>query len=397
MLVNDDLYLRRANLGRSISALCAKRNLTAEDIDLIGRHEQEIRSIENQVGNVLRERHDKAFRTWLRQGRDGLSQDHRIALQEVEYRNTIGLEGGGAAYPGSTNGVVVPLAFRDAVASATKFAGPLMQLADLDWTPNGNPKAYPGDNDTAVSAAFVGEAGTASAVDLSLNQVMLNGYKVHSNIVVMSREAVQDTKVYPDLAGFLAGRFGVRIGRLVNQYATIGTGSGQPTGFITAVGTAAGTAVGAGVNDGSSGANTLGTADFETLESALDYSYRQNAVWMVHPSTLVKLKAQTDKQGRLLFPGLQTPDQSIGGYRVHANPFLPALPASVSSPAVTLKGTLCFGDFSKLVIKLANPAAIRFDEVYGISLQIGFALFTRFDCNIVDGGGGAIVFLNTTY
>ncbi len=397
MVVNNDLYMRRDNIRRSIAALSAKgKRLTPQDIDLIGRYDSEIREIEHKVGNVLQERHDKAFDTWLRYGRDKLSVDQRTALAEVEYRATVGLEGGGAAYPGSTNGTIVPMGYRDAIASATKFAGPLMQLCDVDWTPHGNPKAYPGDNDTAVSASFVSEAGASTATDLTVNMAILGGYKVHSNTIKMSREAVEDTLVTPDLHGYLAARFGVRIGRLVNQYGTTGTGSSQPTGFLTAVGTAAGTAVGAAGNDGSSGANTLGTVDFEKLESSLDYSYRLNATWQVHPSTLVQLKHQLDKNGRLLFPGLQTIEQTIGGYKVNANPFLPALPANVGSPT-TYKGTLCFGDFSKFVIRLATPAVVRLEQLYGANFQIGFLAFTRFDSNIVDGGGGAIQFLNTVY
>jgi HK97 family phage major capsid protein len=162
------------------------------------------------------------------------------------------------------------------------------------------------------------------------------------------------------------------------------------------VGTAAGTAVGASGNDGSSGANTLGTVDFQTLEASLDYSYRQKAVYMVNPSTLTKLKYQLDKNGRLVFPGLQTAEQTIGGYKVYANPFLPALPASVGSPT-TYKGTLCFGDYSKFLIRLTTPAVMRLEQLYGANGQIGFLAYTRFDSNIVDGGGGAIQFLNTVY
>ena len=397
MLVNDNLYTRRDNIRRSVLALCAKgKRLTPQDNDLLDRYDAELREIEHKVGNVLQQRHDRAFDTWLRCGMDKLSLDHRVALQEVEYRATVGLEGGGAAYPGSTNGVIVPMGYRDAIASATKYTGPLMQLCDVDWTPHGNPKAYPGDNDTAVSASFVSEVGGASVVDLTVNQTILGGYKVHSNIIRMSRESVEDVLVTPNLHEYLAARMGVRFGRLINQYGTTGTGSSQPTGFLTA-GTAAGTAVGAAGNDGSSGANTLGTVDFQKLETALDYSYRLNATYQVHPSTLVQLKHQIDKYGNLLFPGLQTAEQTIGGYKVFANPFLPALPANAASPTVTYKGTLAFGDFSKFVIRLATPAVLRLEQLYGATLQIGFLAYTRFDSNVVDGGGGAIQFLNTVY
>jgi HK97 family phage major capsid protein len=208
MLVNDDLYVRRDNIRRSIAALSAKRkNLTPQDIDQIGRLDSELRQIESQVGNVLAERHDKAFHKWLRHGMTGLNLDLRTALAEVEYRATIGLEGGGAAYPGSTNGVIVPMGYRDAIASATKYAGPLMQLCDVDWTPHGNPKAYPGDNDTSVSASFMSEAGGTTVTDLTVNLAILGGYKVHSNTIKMSREAVEDTLVTPNLHEYLAARF----------------------------------------------------------------------------------------------------------------------------------------------------------------------------------------------
>jgi HK97 family phage major capsid protein len=399
-IINTSLSERRRYIGRSMSALLSKKStaLTLEERETLSKWSAELDNIEQQLGSVLNERHIRAYEQWLRYGYARLNQDQRIAFAEIEYRNTVGLEGGGTAYPGSVNGVIVPMAYAEAIVSATKFAGPLMQLATVDITPHGNPKAYPGDNDTSVAAAFVTESGAASAVDLTVNQVILGGYKVHSNIVIMSVEAVQDTQVTPHLHGYLSGRFGVRFGRFINQYSTTGSGSSQPTGYITAAGSATGTAAGANANDGTSNShNSLGTVDFETLQAALDYSYFLNSSWQVHPTTLAVLCGQLDKQGRLLFPGLQNDTQTINGKRVYTNPWLGPLPATgPNSPAVSTP-TLVLGDFSKFVIRMAKPIFQRLEQTYAASGRVGFLAFTRVDSNIVAGGGTPIVYLNTTY
>jgi len=350
---------------------------------------QEIDAIEEQLGGQDELRYQASFERWVRGGHgpQGLRSTDRPFFEK---RNTIGLEGGQAAYPGATSGVVVPMAYADAIVSATKYAGPLLQLATVKMTPGGNPMAFPGDNDTTVTAALMTEAGAASAVNINLNQVILEGYKVHSNIVVMSVEAVEDSRVTPNLHAYLAERFGVRFGRLINQYATTGSGSGVPTGFITAAGAAVGSIAGANANDGTSTAhNSIGTGDCTTLQAALDYSYFLDATWQVHPATLAVLSGQLDKQGRLLYPGLQNDVQTINGKRIFANPNMDPLPQTTSGTY----NVLALGDFSKLVIRMATPTFIRLEQTYAINGQVGFLAYTRVDSNIVDGGGGAIKYM----
>jgi HK97 family phage major capsid protein len=402
-VINTTLAERRRNIVASMSALLAKKRSTSgglspEESDIFSKWCAELDHIQQENGTVLNERHVRAYEKWLRFGDRKLNYDERLAFSEIEYRATVGLEGGGAAYPGSVNGVIVPMAYADAIVSATKYAGPLMQLCNVDVTPHGNPKAYPGDNDTSASAAFVTEGGAASAVDVNVNQVILNGYKVQSNVVVMSIEAVEDVKVTPDLHGYLSQRFGVRFGRLINQYTTIGSGSSQPTGFITAAGAATGTAAGANANDGTSNAhNSLGTADFQTLQAALDYSYFIGATWQVHPTTLAVLCGQLDHEGRLLFPGLQNDTQTINGKRVYTNPWLGPLPAAGPNSPTVSTPTLVLGDFSKVTIRMAQPCFMRLEQTYAANLKVGFLAFTRVDSNIVAGGGTPIVYLDTTY
>src|SRR5579872_1056431 len=122
-VINTTLAERRRFIGHSMSALLSKRTtaLTAQESELFSKWTAELDAIERELGSVLNERHIRAYEKWLRYGDRGLSKDDALAFAEIEYRNTIGLEGGGAAYPGSINGVVVPMAYTAAIVSATKF------------------------------------------------------------------------------------------------------------------------------------------------------------------------------------------------------------------------------------------------------------------------------------
>ena len=201
----------------------------------------ELDSIEKQLGTPLDERYHRAFDKVLRYGIARLSYEDRTAVGEVELRElraTIGVEGAGGAYPGATAGFVVPVDYQDKVIASSKYAGPMLQDANVVTTTTGRPLAFPAVDDTSQSGVFVGEGASMSAVDISADLTVLGGYKVISGFVKASRELVEDVRVFPDLAAFLSESFGIRLGRLVNQKATLGSGSGEPTGYITAIGSA---------------------------------------------------------------------------------------------------------------------------------------------------------------
>jgi HK97 family phage major capsid protein len=161
----------------------------------------------------------------------------------------------------------------------------------------------------------------------------------------------------------------------------------------------AGVAVGANANDGTSAANSLGLADFATLEAAVDVAYRPNARWMCHPSTLQHLRAQPDKQGRPLFPGLQnSPDgvNRIFNREIVTNPFMDQLQAQSSSPTVTRK-PLAFADLSRYTIRLRSPMVVaRLEERWAEYAIVGYQNVIRLDANFTDQGACA-AYIQTIY
>jgi HK97 family phage major capsid protein len=359
-----------------------------------------MRLIEHQLPNVTEEREYRAaFDFWLNNGDAAVSARPQMERMLSEHRATIGLQGtpGGGAFPGSTAGQIVPIEYAHAIVEATKYAGPMMQLATVDITDTGRIRAYPTINDTAETGSLVAEGGAVSINDITAGLTNLEGFKINT-VLKVSWEADQDIRVAPNVPGFLNRVFGVRIGRYLNQKAAIGAGTTEPTGFLTA-GTNAGGITGANGNDGASNShNSLGSVDFATLQAAIDFSYWEAAVWMVAPVTLATLCGQLDKQGRFLFPGLQNDVQTVNGKRIYAHPSLGPLPAAgPNSPTVTTN-VLALLDPSKVVIKMSRPVLLRLDQTYGANGITAFMLYTVVDSNIIDGNSGASCqYLTATY
>ncbi len=298
------LTQRREFLARAVQAEVRKAGSGAMSVMAqakVSLYQDELDVIEFKLGGADQVRYKASFDNYLRVGKRAL---HTTDLRQLEERATIGLEGtpAGGAYPGSSAGFVAPLEYSQDVIAASKYASPMLQVATVDETIGGNIKAFPWVNDTASTASLITESSTLNVQDETSGLTTLAGFKISSGVVKVSFEAVQDSQVYPDLAGFLSRQFGIRFGRYLGQKSTVGVGTTEPTGYVTTA-SSAGTIVGANGNDGASNShNSLGTADFQTLQTALDHSYWVDATFQVHPTTLAILCGQLDNQGRSFVP-----------------------------------------------------------------------------------------------
>jgi HK97 family phage major capsid protein len=413
----SELTNRRTIIGRSISVLCSKRAaaLTPQDTEQLHKWGTELRTIEERIGTTFDERHRQAFERIIH--RQDLRPDERTAMEESQYRGTrmhyragklvstrlefratVGMEStpSGGAYPGSTGGSFVPLAFIKEIMSAASYTAPWFDIADVRITTNGAPAVFAADNDIAVAAAPIAESGSDSAADINLVATVLGSYRYTSKIVKVSNEMMADVGVH--MAGYLAGRFAKRMMRGLSPLFTTGAGSTQPTGALHGL-TPSLTAVGAAGNDGSSAANTIGSDDVAALELSLDAEYRPDANFMTHPNTLAALRKVKDKNGRPVFESLNRPEGPILlGYPVVLNPSMDQLQTVASSPTVT-RTTLAFGAWDFYKIRLVQPTLIRLDELFSQNNQTGFLLNWRADAALVDGASNnrAVVTLQNIF
>ncbi len=338
-----------------------------------------------------------AFARFLRTGVETMSTEQRKWLR-VENRDGL-VEGDQIAHIGTYTGLgfFVPTGFMNRVDDALKYYADLLNdgVCNVIETATGQALPFPVSDDTSNQAVVVGESNDVSEEDVTANHVKLGAYKLSAGVVKCSVELMQDSAF--DLEGWLAERFGIRYGRGLEHYLTVGSGVGEPTGILTAIaasGATPVTAAGSAANDGvtaNDGTNSIGYQDLVNLEHSVDPSYRKGARYMFNDKVLGHIKTRLDKFGRPIWvPGVavNAPDTVLG------YPYVINQAMSSIAPGNT---TAAFGDFSKFVIrKVKSMTMQRLVELYAVKRQIGFISDMRVDSNLVTQGRALNVLIQHT-
>jgi HK97 family phage major capsid protein len=356
--------------------------------------------------------HQATFRSYLRFGskeeggvvgqmpdaeRRFLAQHCRASVEKREMGT-----GGGNALQGTGIGYFVPVGFVNAVESALKYYGPMLAgdgtgrdgYPTIMDTATGQPLPWPTDNDTATSGEQIDEHAQVAQGDVTIGSVLFGAYLFSTKMVKVSIAAMQDSAF--DLQSYLEMKFGERIGRVVNTKSTTGNGTTSLQGIVTAAALGA-TATGSATNTGGSetGATTIGSDDLIDLEHSVDVLYRKAARYMMHDTTVAKIKKVKDKEGRPVWqPGLavNAPD-TINGYAYLTNNDMDQVASAVNSPVETRK-TVLFGQISKHMIRrVKGLSVLRLEERFADYGQIAFIGFARYDAKLLDAGTNPVKYL----
>jgi HK97 family phage major capsid protein len=234
----------------------------------------------------------------------------------------------------------------------------------------------------------IGQNIQVTETDFVFNEVTFNAYILSSDLVLIPLSLMEDS--YFPLDALAARLLGTRMGRLLNNLCTVGTGTAQPTGIVTA-------AVAAGLTNALSAMATVTYADLVNMEHAVDPAYRNsNARWMFHDQLLKAIKLLVDGNARPLWqPGLTASfsdgaavigsgKPTILGYPYIINNDMPVPTASANS--------MLFGDMSCFKLrKVGDPTILQLRERYADYLQVGFIGFLRCDSNLIDAGTHPLV------
>ena len=249
--------------------------------------------------------------------------------------------------------------------------GGMVQEADVITTSTGAPLDWPTYDDTSQKGAILAINTAVSNQDIVFGQLTLDAYKYSSKQVLVPVELMQDSAF--DINAIVADVLGERLGRILNEHFTTGTGSAQPNGAVTA------SSVG---KTGATGQTaTVIYDDIVDLVYSVDKAYRQNAKFMMNDSTVKAIRKLKDGNGLPLWqPTLQAgePDSLIG-YPVVINNDVAAMAASAKS--------ILFGDFKKYKVRrVKDVTLLRLVERYAEAHQVGFLAFARFDGDLLDAG-----------
>ena len=324
--------------------------------------------------------HEKAFTNYLRHTLDGISPDERdLVLNGGGFRNAA------SSTTGSLGGYIVPIGFANKLEQALKWFGGIDGICETFETETGQPLPYPTNDDTANKGRIIGQNVQLSETDPTFGQVTFNAYIFSSDITLIPRALIEDS--YFDLDSLLARMLGTRIGRLLNQTCTTGSGTNEPNGIVTA-------AVAAGnVLQFPTGSSTSITYDsMVDLEHSVDpaYRYQPSTRFMFSDLTLKGVKKLVDGNGRPLWqPGLTASfAEGAAVNLLDAKPTILSHPYVINQDMATPAAnayTWLFGDMSKYKLrKIGEIQVQRLVERYADYLQIGFMAWLRADGQLVD-------------
>lgn len=320
---------------------------------------------------------NKAFSDFLRTGR--IADEDRDIMNDLCGRGMelMGMKRGTdpQSHTVGEGGYLIPEGFQ---AEVDKSLLPYFQMLDFCRvlpTNSGNDIPWPTVNDTANKGALLAENAEVVVGDVDFLSTTLKAYKFTSKMVKIPLELLQDSAI--PLESLMADLLAERLGRILSDYMTTGTGSSQPQGIVYAATDASASSVAA----------TALTRDniLDLIYSVNDY-YRKSpkAALMMHDTTVKALAKLTfgTADDRPLWNGgnmAQGIPPTIEGYPYIVNNSMDEIGASAES--------IVFGDFNKFLIRrVVGTTLFVFREKYMDYLQIAIMAYNRWDSRLIDAG-----------
>lgn len=340
-----------------------RHDARAAEMGRVNRDEVVPNDVRAERATIDEARYREAFVGMLRHGVGELDAEQK-KLMRSGYTTLSETRAGGVG-TSAAGGYTVPPGFRTQVIEQVRTFGGMLDVAEVLDTDTGNPISWPTNDDTANVGAILAENTQVTEQDVVFGTAQLGAYKYTTKMVRISSELLQDSAF--DIETWLSRKLAERIGRILNQHFTTGTGSSQPQGIVTGIGVG---------KVGAAGQTTTITYDdLIDLIDSVDPAYQANAAFMFSQASRKAVRKLKDTTNQPLWqPSVQAgvPDQLLG-YAYTINQDLPA-------PAANAKSVL-FGDFKQAyVIRSVRDLAVRrLDERFADYDQRAFLGFSRYD------------------
>ena len=315
---------------------------------------------------------ESAFRSYLRYGAANLMPEERQILAPMRARESERERRAQATGTDAAGGFLVPQGFMAELVKRLSAWGPMLDpgVTRQIETTGGNQIDWPGMDDTGNVGVLLAENTSDTDLDVVFNNRVLDAFKYSTRSIKVSEELLQDSAL--DIEALIRDAMAERIGRIVNQHLTVGTGTAQPNGIVTAA-TAGATAAAAAA---------IAFDDLIELEHSVDPAYRSDPScrWMFRDTTLKALRKLKDLEGNYIWQPSDVRSgapASLLGYPYSINQAMAAVATATRS--------VVFGPFNRYVVRRVRELIIkRLVERYAEAHQVGFIGFARFDGEILD-------------
>ncbi|MEL7513665.1 MAG: phage major capsid protein [Pseudomonadota bacterium] len=282
-----------------------------------------------------------------------------------------------AAATGPAGGYLVPVTLANEIIVAMKATGPMWDgdLVTEIITGSGETIIMPGVDDTDQEYSAHAENSVPAddgSGDITITKDELSAFSYSTPFVKWSFELAQDSSFsFEVLLGRLLGE---RLGRTANRLLTVGTGAGQPLGFMNSAGLGHTAAV--------SGAITFD--DVIELQHSVDPAYRggSRVAFQMHDQTVKAVRKLKNAEGNYIWSDgdvTRGVPPSLLGHSARFNQAMDQIAADAEP--------LAFGDFGQYYVrKVGSPMIGVAREKFWPNL--GMAGVARFDG--AQGHAGAI-------
>lgn len=287
-----------------------------------------------------------------------LSDAEQRALQPEQREGITAGVSGAALVPSVISNII-----EKALGNGTEF----LSAIDMFSTTGGGDMTIPTINDTDSRAKIVAAYEKGEKGQKAFGSLTFKAYTYRTPIIPISYEMLQDSafNMEQEIAKLLSEQFS----KGLNYDFTNGSAGSEIKGIV-----AEATAVNAGGAD-------INFDNLMDLESALKAGYLQNAKWMFNRATKAALMKIKDNNDQYIWqPGVanQAP-ATILGHEYVINDDMPNIAAGATP--------IIFGDLKKFRFRnVRNYTAVRFNELLGEFLAVGFMGFGRADAKLVDAG-----------
>ncbi len=276
---------------------------------------------------------------------------------------------------GSSGGFAISQGFVQNIESNMLAFSGVLQVADVMRTPSGNDLPWPTDDDTSNEGEQVDEnTSIDGSTEPTLAQITFKAFKIHSKMVKVPYELLEDWDAVPDFDQWLSAKLGERLGRHRNDKYTTGVGTTEPSGIVTdsTLGITA------------ASATALTGDEVLRLIHSVDPSYRMGpgVGFMMHDSIFLEVQLLKDQNDQYLHtPGLADGVRDrIRGYPVFVNQHMDSALAIDNVVAL-------FGRLSAYKVREVNGIRMkRLDERYADVDQVAFDALFRHDGHLLDAG-----------
>lgn len=306
--------------------------------------------------------YDEVFWSWVKRGREGLSEEDRRIMREVRAQSTSATEGA----------ELIPEGFVPELVESLAAYGPMLDpgVTRQITTSSGNKLPWPTMNDTSNKGAILAENTQDSELDVVFGSKELDAFKYTSRVIRVSEELLQDDAV--GIEAVIRDAMAERLGRIVNEHLTTGTGSGQPNGIVTA--SAEGFEAGA--------AAAISFDDLIELYHSVDPAYRSSGTlaFMFNDNTLKLLRKLKDGQSNYIWQpaSVQTGEPAT----ILGTPYV--INQDMADVAGSARSVV-FGAMDRYIVRRVREFAVRrLVERYADFYQVGFLGFGRFDGELLD-------------